>query len=72
MFPENVGIYLQVYTALPARRPISVFISKMTVFWDVVPCSLVEFYRLFTGDYCIHHQGMMEAGSTSETSVNLY
>jgi hypothetical protein len=38
----------------------------MTVFWVVAPCSLVDVYRL-------HHQGddvMVEAASTSETSVN--
>jgi hypothetical protein len=30
---------------------------KMTVFWDVSPCSLVEVYRRFRGAYCLHHQG---------------
>jgi hypothetical protein len=78
---------------------------KMTVFWDVAPCSLVEDYRRFRGACCLHHQGdewepasaakvlpgptgsymsnrflargllialMMEASSTSETSVNFY
>jgi hypothetical protein len=39
---------------------------KMAVFWVVAPCSLI-----------VNHQGdlialMMEAGSTSETSVNFY
>jgi hypothetical protein len=29
----------------------------MTVFWDVVPCSLVEVYQCFRGVYCIHYQG---------------
>jgi hypothetical protein len=29
---------------------------KMTVFWDVVPCSLVEIHRCFRGAYCLHHQ----------------
>jgi hypothetical protein len=33
------------------------FGSKMTVFWDVAPCSLVEIDRRFTGAYCLHHQG---------------
>jgi hypothetical protein len=31
--------------------------KKMTVFWDVAPCSLVEDYRHFRGAYCLHHQG---------------
>jgi hypothetical protein len=35
---------------------------QMIVFWIVAPCSLVEVYQGL----------MMEAASTSETSVNLY
>jgi hypothetical protein len=47
---------------------------KMTVFWDVAPCGLVEVDRHFRGAYCLHHQValMVEAVSTSETSVNFY
>jgi hypothetical protein len=40
---------------------------KVTVFWDVAPCSLVEIDRCFRGIAL-----MMEAVSTSETSVNFY
>jgi hypothetical protein len=29
--------------------------SKMTVFWDVVSCSLVEIHRRFRGAYHRHH-----------------
>jgi hypothetical protein len=29
---------------------------KLTIFWDVAPCILVEVYRRFTGVYCLHHQ----------------
>jgi hypothetical protein len=29
----------------------------MTVFWDVVPCSLVKVDRRFRGAYCLHHEG---------------
>jgi hypothetical protein len=52
---------------------------KMTVLWDVAPCSLVKVYRRFRGVCCLHHQGdeslialigLIEAASTSETSVN--
>jgi hypothetical protein len=39
---------------------------KMTVFWDVAPCSLAEVYRGFSGDYYL----IVEAVSISETSVN--
>jgi hypothetical protein len=38
---------------------------KMTVFWDVTPCSLVKVYRRFI-------DLIMEAENTSETSVNFY
>jgi hypothetical protein len=41
---------------------------KMTVFWDLAPCSLVEVYRRFSAIVAL----MMEAASTSETSVNFY
>jgi hypothetical protein len=37
---------------------------KITVFWNVAPCSLVKVYRLIAL--------IMEAASTSETSVNFY
>jgi hypothetical protein len=30
---------------------------KMTAFWDIVPCSLIEVYRSFGREYCFHHQG---------------
>jgi hypothetical protein len=30
---------------------------KMTAFWDVAPCSLVEVYGRLRGSYCLHHQG---------------
>jgi hypothetical protein len=30
---------------------------KMTVFFDVAPCSLVEVHLRFKDAYCLHHQG---------------
>jgi hypothetical protein len=49
---------------------------KVTVFWDVAPCSLVEVYQHFRGACCLHHQDiitlMLEAVTTPETSVNFY
>jgi hypothetical protein len=30
---------------------------KITVFWDVVLCSILETDRRFTDAYCLHHQG---------------
>jgi hypothetical protein len=29
---------------------------KMAVFWAVVSCSLVEGYRRFRGDCCLHNE----------------
>jgi hypothetical protein len=49
-----------------------VMVSKMAVFWIVVPCSVVEVYQRFRGPCCLHHQLMMEAAKTSETLVNFY
>jgi hypothetical protein len=48
---------------------------KMTTFWDIALCSLVEVEQRFRGSYCRHHALialMMEAVRTSETSVNFY
>jgi hypothetical protein len=44
----------------------------MIVFWDVEPCNLVEIDRRLRGAYCLNHSLIMEAVSTSETSVNFY
>jgi hypothetical protein len=44
---------------------------KMAVFWVVAPCSLVEVYRRFRATCCLLSL-MMEAASTSETSVHFY
>jgi hypothetical protein len=30
---------------------------KMTVFWNVAPCSVVNIDRRFRGAYCFHYQG---------------
>jgi hypothetical protein len=52
--------------------------TKMAVFWDIAPRSLVEVYRRFRDACCLHLTKpdliylMMEAASTSEMSVNFY
>jgi hypothetical protein len=46
--------------------------TKMAVFWDVAPCSLVEIYQRFRGHRSRAIALMMEAASTSETLVNFY
>jgi hypothetical protein len=51
---------------------------KMALFCDVASCSLVDTGRRFRGAYCLHQLGtlpwalLMEAVSTSETSVSMY
>jgi hypothetical protein len=42
--------------------------TKMKVFWDDAPCSLVDINRSFRATIAL----MMEAVSISETSVNFY
>jgi hypothetical protein len=44
---------------------------KVTVFWVVAPCSLVEVNRRFRGTCCLHHQDP-DDGGPSETSVNFH
>jgi hypothetical protein len=46
---------------------------KMTVFWDVTLCSLVEVYRRFRAACCLPAIALtMEEACSSETSVNFY
>jgi hypothetical protein len=48
---------------------------KLTVYWDVEPCSLAEIDRRFRYAYYLHYQGDDDWGGavrTSETSVNFY
>jgi hypothetical protein len=35
---------------------------KVTVFWDIAPCSFVELDRSFRDAYCFHHQGNTDYG----------
>lgn len=30
---------------------------EITDFWEVAPCSVVDFDRQFSGHYCLHQQG---------------
>jgi hypothetical protein len=43
----------------------------MAVFWDVVPCGVVDIDRRFGGVYCLH-QLTVQAVSSSEISVSVY
>jgi hypothetical protein len=49
----------------------------MTLLWDAEPCRVAEVYRHFKCAYFFHHKNdnqalMMEAVTTSGTSVNFY
>jgi hypothetical protein len=47
--------------------------TKMAVFRDVEPCSLIDTDRCSRIAYCLdHHTLMMEAISSSEMSVRIY
>jgi hypothetical protein len=48
----------------PARNWVN---AKMTAFWNMMPCSIVEVDRHFRGVYCLHHQDII-----SEMSVYFY
>jgi hypothetical protein len=54
-------------TSSPPSQSLSLL--KITVFWDVAPCSMVEVYQHFRGASITL---IMEVASTSETSVNFY
>jgi hypothetical protein len=32
-------------------------LEMMTIFWDLVPCSVVEVYQCFSSACCLHHHG---------------
>jgi hypothetical protein len=56
----NKAMYkITIYDILTVLVRIQVLTAArvMTVFWHVVPCSLVEIDRRFRGAYCLHHQG---------------
>jgi hypothetical protein len=45
--------------------------QKMTVFWDVAPCSLVEIERRFRGAYCLLHQAHHPDNGGSKHLLNV-
>jgi hypothetical protein len=45
----NAGVY-----ELHKARTVTVL--KMTAFWDIAPCSLVEVFRRFIAAYCLHYR----------------
>jgi hypothetical protein len=66
---RSVGANI-VYTLLPATEESLTLREsmKMTPFWDIAPCSLVEVGRRFRGAYCLQY--CPDVRRTSETSVN--
>jgi hypothetical protein len=43
---------------------------KLTLLWDVAPCSLIGIYRRFRGAFCLYRQGY--EWMWDETSVSFY
>jgi hypothetical protein len=69
MFPVRVrvtSIISSVVRSAPKGKKKNL---KMTTFWDITPCSLLQVDQLLRGAYCLIAL-MMGAISTSETSVN--
>jgi hypothetical protein len=72
-------IFLKTPAIFVRLQVLMVLRMKLSVFWDITPCSLVGTDRRFGGAYCLHHKGihfiiaiMMETASTSETLVSFY
>jgi hypothetical protein len=63
MYKNKLEVRFEVLTAAS---------MKMTIFWVVVLCSLVEVYRRFRGVATSITTLMMEAASTSKMLVNFY
>jgi hypothetical protein len=42
-------------TNLQVNFQFKLLIKKMTAFWNITPCTLVEVDRHFRGAYCLHH-----------------
>jgi hypothetical protein len=43
---------------------------KITVFWVVAPCSLVEVYWRYRGACCFHNQGdRLHSATTQKTAI---
>jgi hypothetical protein len=53
-------------------KPVESTYINIAVFWVVVPYSLIEVYEVSEVLAASIIRAMMEAGSTSETSVNFY
>jgi hypothetical protein len=45
--------------------------TKMTVFWVVAPCNLVEIYKRFKGPCCLHHQGCSTFNGRNEPTSSI-
>jgi hypothetical protein len=43
---------------------------NITVFWDVIPCGLVDSYKLSGQTCCLQLQGIKQRISTSQNTVN--
>jgi hypothetical protein len=66
VFVEQVIIIIIVIIFIERFQVLTAACMKMTIFWDVALCSLVEISRRFESSYCWHYQ------NSSETSANFY
>lgn len=55
--PETLCLSNILRTVVSVQHMISTP-SKVTVSWNVAPCTLVEIYRLLRSAYCLHHHGI--------------
>jgi hypothetical protein len=71
MFAETLDNFQHSTRLTLESRSCKITNKKMAVFWVVAPCSLVEVYHV-SEVIAVSIRAMMEATSTSETSVNFY
>jgi hypothetical protein len=49
-------------------------LSVVTIFWNMTPWNLADFYQCFGGIYCYHHHGQIlsEVNNKIQTSITFY
>jgi hypothetical protein len=52
----NISVFVRVLFNSVRFQVLMAANTKMTVCWDLAPCSLVAVYRRFGGAYCSHYQ----------------
>jgi hypothetical protein len=66
--PEQCPVSLQnAWNYVPPRKR-QIILMKMTAFWDVAPCCLVELDRCFRGEHCHQGDGHPDDGDSTHLS----